>query len=141
MTDQEYIVCLQFDRYIRNALANRNIDLIRKARKQTENETYLEDYSEYELNRLLSERNGNDRMSVGHRLQEETLWNQELYDAIESLSEDYQDPIEYYYRYGFNDIEIAQILNLSRKKVNRIRKKAVETIRKYLQEHRDDKEE
>ncbi len=60
------------------------------------------------------------------------LQKQILTDAMKMLTPKQQKIIIYKYIYDYSDVEIAYSLNISRQAVNRIKNRAIETLREYL---------
>ena len=52
-------------------------------------------------------------------------------DMLNLLSKRQRDIITYRYIYGYSDIEISRFLNISRQAVNRLKLRAINTIREY----------
>jgi RNA polymerase sigma factor (sigma-70 family) len=52
-------------------------------------------------------------------------------DMLELLSSKQRQIITYKYIYGYSDIEISRFLNISRQAVNRLKIRAINTIREY----------
>ena len=98
--------------YIRTALLNKKVDLIRK-RKKINIESY-----HTEMNGLIYD--------YYSRIEDEVCFKNYIQSRLKGVQ---QKVIIYKYLKGYSDIEISQILNISRQAVNSAKNRAFKTIR------------
>lgn len=106
------------NRYIYICLKNKYIELANK--KKTEFKNSLQAQKEIE-----------NRNSIF--TQPETIKNIEFNETLNHLSQKQKDVIIYKYIYGFSDIEIGEMFNMSRQAVNKLKNRAFETLKEYYE--------
>ena len=71
------------------------------------------------------------KLDVQKNIQFETIQSVELEEALNGLSPKQKDVIVYKYIYGFSDVEIGKMFNISRMAVNRLKNRAFEILKEY----------
>lgn len=104
--DDSLAIC----RYIAVCLRNRYILLSKKQQRERAKFTYL-----------------NENMGSDFR-----IGNLDLKEAVSLLSEKQKETVMLRYIYGFSDVEIADMLSVSRQAVNRLNRRGLNILKNYF---------
>ena len=130
----------RFDSYIKKVLKNYRTDYIRKNIDRWENECFLEEleFSRRE-NLMKTENRANDNSIhlVGNRI----ITDQMIHEKIDLLPEKKSIVITLHYFDEVSDENIAELLGITRKGVNKRRKAALNLLKEFLENHNDDENE
>ena len=130
----------RFDSYIKKVLKNYRTDYIRKNIDRWENECFLEEleFSRRE-NLMKTENRANDNSIhlVGNRI----ITDEMIHEKIDLLPEKKSIVITLHYFDEVSDENIAELLGITRKGVNKRRKAALNLLKEFLENHNDDKNE
>ena len=127
----------RFDSYIKKVLKNYRTDYIRKNIDRWENECFLEEleFSRRE-NLMKTENRANDNSIhlVGNRI----ITDEMIHEKIDLLPEKKSIVITLHYFDEVSDENIAELLGITRKGVNKRRKAALNLLNVFLENHNDD---
>ncbi len=130
----------RFDSYIKKVLKNYRTDYIRKNIDRWENECFLEEleFSRRE-NLMKTENRANDNSIhlVGNRI----ITDEMIHEKIDLLPEKNSIVITLHYFDEVSDENIAELLGITRKGVNKRRKAALNLLKEFLENHNDDENE
>ena len=130
----------RFDSYIKKVLKNYRTDYIRKNIDRWENECFLEEleFSRRE-NLMKTENRANDNSIhlVGNRI----ITDEMIHEKIDLLPEKKSIVITLHYFDEVSDENIAELLGITRKGVNKRRKAALNLLKEFLENHNDDENE
>ena len=130
----------RFDSYIKKVLKNYRTDYIRKNIDRWENECFLEEleFSRRE-NLMITENRTNDNSIhlVGNRI----ITDEMIHEKIDLLPEKKSIVITLHYFDEVSDENIAELLGITRKGVNKRRKAALNLLKEFLENHNDDENE
>ena len=130
----------RFDSYIKKVLKNYRTDYIRKNIDRWENECFLEEleFSRREnLMRTENRANDNSIHLVGNRI----ITDEMIREKIDLLPEKKSIVITLHYFDEVSDENIAELLGITRKGVNKRRKAALNLLKEFLENHNDDENE
>ena len=130
----------RFDSYIKKVLKNYRTDYIRKNIDRWENECFLEEleFSRRE-NLMKTENRANDNSIhlVGNRI----ITDEMIREKIDLLPKKKSIVITLHYFDEVSDENIAELLGITRKGVNKRRKAALNLLKEFLENHNDDENE
>ena len=130
----------RFDSYIKKVLKNYRTDYIRKNIDRWENECFLEEleFSRRE-NLMKTENRANDNSIhlVGNRI----VTDEMIHEKIDLLPEKKSIVITLHYFDEVSDENIAELLGITRRGVNKRRKAALNLLKEFLENHNDDENE
>ena len=130
----------RFDSYIKKVLKNYRTDYIRKNIDRWENECFLEEleFSRRE-NLMKTENRANDNSIhlVGNRI----ITDEMIHEKIDLLPEKKSIVITLHYFDEVSDENIAELLGITRRGVNKRRKAALNLLKEFLENHNDDENE
>ena len=137
----QFILRCQFNAYCKRAIENRAAEIKRKNKKRWENEYYFEDLSPYDQERIQMVEEFFEEEPTYYLVGGQVVPQFVLHKAIESLPENGRTVVNLYYFDNLTEHEISQKLNVPRRSVNHRRNSALEKIKKYLEEHKHDRDE
>ena len=130
----------RFDSYIKKVLKNYRTDYIRKNIDRWENECFLEEleFSRRE-NLMKTENRANDNSIhlVGNRI----ITDEMIHEKIDLLPKKKSIVITLHYFDEVSDENIAELLGITRRGVNKRRKAALNLLKEFLENHNDDENE
>lgn len=130
----------RFDSYIKKVLKNYRTDYIRKNIDRWENECFLEEleFSRREnLMRTENRANDNSIHLVGNRI----ITDEMIREKIDLLPKKKSIVITLHYFDEVSDENIAELLGITRRGVNKRRKAALNLLKEFLENHNDDENE
>ena len=132
---QKKIIRMQFDCLCKKVLREYSRDIERQQKRRSEREVTFSAISETEITKFYVEDeypSENTWFSVlGYQIE---IQNESLADAIASLSEEMRDILLLSYFLEMNDVEIAGLMNMIRRTVQRRRRSSIEMIREQMEE-------
>ena len=131
---QKETVRMQFDCLCKKVLREYSRDIERQRKRRNEREIIFSGMSESEIaNLYVKDEYPSDYTLfcvLGYQIE---IQNESLADAIASLSEEMRDILLLSYFLEMNDIEIAELMNMIRRTVQR-RRSSIEMIREQMEE-------
>lgn len=128
----------QFYVYIFKCLKNEKFKYYWHNGKREEHETTLEDLDEYSNALSYSERAFDFSGYLVGTCSYFGIENALLFDAMMHLPENYREVITMAYFFNYTDSEIGQIMNQARSTIAYWRVRAMEIIKRYMEEHCDE---
>lgn len=128
-------ICHQFDSFCKKILKYRARDYYRKDQLNKSREISLESISACALEKKLTNENrttGDSFHMVNHINIceiEISIFDDALFMALDTLSVDQKRIILLYYFFGYNDREIAEMTNNTRRTMNNRRRKALDLLK------------
>lgn len=135
---QQEIIKKQFDSYCKTVLRNKSRDIERQRKRKGEKEICISALSKKELEKILilddypSEKT--NFIVLGYQI---AVQNERLADAISSLPGDKRDILLLSYFLGMNDREIADLMHMIKRTVQRRRYRSIEKIKEKMEGYYD----
>ncbi len=130
----------RFDSYIKKVLKNYRTDYIRKNIDRWENECFLEELEFSRRENLMKTENRTNDNSI-HLVGNRIITDEMIHEKIDLLPEKKSIVITLHYFDEVSDENIAELLGITRKGVNKRRKAALNLLKEFLENHNDDKNE
>lgn len=130
----------RFDSYIKKVLKNYRTDYIRKNIDRWENECFLEELEFSRRENLMKTENRTDDNSI-HLVGNRIITDEMIHEKIDLLPEKKSIVITLHYFDEVSDENIAELLGITRKGVNKRRKAALNLLKEFLENHNDDENE
>jgi RNA polymerase sigma factor, sigma-70 family len=128
-----------FDSFCRKILKYRARDYFRALKRQAEKEISFSELSEQDLAKLsVTDEYFKDAFSFSVQGYEVSVSDEQLAEALNTLSADRRDIILLAFFLGMNDREIAEQLNLVRRTVSRRRVSILQEIKKIMEGKADE---
>ena len=130
----------QFDAYIMKVIRNAGRNRLKKDAYRSRNEFFFEDLDQSGKQRYLNQQDrkpDTELFKVKGRIYSSDM----IHEAIGRLSEDHEKIIGMSYFEDMTDEQIGNIMNASRRLTTYRRNKALEIIRKYLEEEYEEEKE
>ena len=128
----------QYDTYIKKVLKNCRTDYIRKNRERWQNEFLLDDVS-FSRRENLARVDDKADHDIIYLINGRSFTQGMIRKAVDLLPEKKSVVITLRYYDEMSDSEIAEVLGISRKGVNKRRKDALELLKKLLEDLADEK--
>jgi RNA polymerase sigma factor (sigma-70 family) len=130
----------RFDSYIKKVLKNYRTDYIRKNIDRWENECFLEELEFSRRENLMKTENRTNDNSI-HLVGNRIITDEMIHEKIDLLPEKKSIVITLHYFDEVSDENIAELLGITRKGVNKRRKAALNLLKEFLENHNDDENE
>ena len=130
----------RFDSYIKKVLKNYRTDYIRKNMDRWENECFLEELEFSRRENLMKTENRTNDNSI-HLVGNRIITDEMIHEKIDLLPEKKSIVITLHYFDEVSDENIAELLGITRKGVNKRRKAALNLLKEFLENHNDDENE
>ena len=130
----------RFDSYIKKVLKNYRTDYIRKNIDRWENECFLEELEFSRRENLMKTENRVNDNSI-HLIGNRIITDEMIHEKIDLLPEKKSIVITLHYFDEVSDENIAELLGITRKGVNKRRKAALNLLKEFLENHNDDENE
>ena len=130
----------RFDSYIKKVLKNYRTDYIRKNIDRWENECFLEELEFSRRENLMKTENRTNDNSI-HLVGNRIITDEMIHEKIDLLPEKKSIVITLHYFDEVSDENIAELLGITRKGVNKRRKAALNLLKGFLENHNDDENE
>ena len=130
----------RFDSYIKKVLKNYRTDYIRKNIDRWENECFLEELEFSRRENLMKTENRTNDNSI-HLVGNRIITDEMIHEKIDLLPEKKSIVITLHYFDEVSDENIAKLLGITRKGVNKRRKAALNLLKEFLENHNDDENE
>ena len=130
----------RFDSYIKKVLKNYRTAYIRKNIDRWENECFLEELEFSRRENLMKTENRTNDNSI-HLVGNRIITDEMIHEKIDLLPEKKSIVITLHYFDEVSDENIAELLGITRKGVNKRRKAALNLLKEFLENHNDDENE